>query len=149
MQKRKQLQEKIIKNKKELTNFTTQLLQKSKEQESLQVQLEALKEKVTEKEAVTSIQELVASKILTKEDWYTFKEKFTNVYPNFFLDIKNKGYKLTKAEERLVSLEKLGLDNAEIANMLGVSVDTIFMSRYRLRRKIQAPTEVSLIEYFS
>ncbi|WP_075343866.1 tetratricopeptide repeat protein [Tenacibaculum agarivorans] len=148
-QKRKQLQEKILRNKKELTNFTNQLLQKSKEQELLQFQLEELKEKVTEKEEVTTIQDLVATKILTKEDWYTFKEKFTNVYPNFFLDIKNKGYKLTKAEERLVSLEKLGLDNSEIANMLGVSVDTIFMSRYRLRRKIQAPTDISLIEYFS
>ncbi|KAB1158521.1 hypothetical protein F7018_07845 [Tenacibaculum aiptasiae] len=148
-QKRKQLQEKIEKNKEELTEFTHQLLQKRKEQDELKSQLAELKEKVTEKEAVSSIQDLIATKILTKEDWYTFKKKFTSVYPNFFIDIKNKGYKLTKAEERLVSLEKLGLDNSEIANMLGVSLDTIFMSRYRLRKKITAPKEVSIIEYLS
>ncbi|WP_420553472.1 hypothetical protein [Tenacibaculum aiptasiae] len=148
-QKRKQLLEKIEKNKEELTEFTHQLLQKRKEQDELKSQLAELKEKVTEKEAVSSIQDLIATKILTKEDWYTFKKKFTSVYPNFFLDIKNKGYKLTKAEERLVSLEKLGLDNSEIANMLGVSLDTIFMSRYRLRKKITAPKEVSIIEYLS
>ncbi|WP_299108851.1 tetratricopeptide repeat protein [uncultured Tenacibaculum sp.] len=148
-QKRKQLQVKIKKNKEELTEFTNQLLQKRKEQDELQSQLTELKEKVTEKEAVTSVQDLIATKILTKEDWYIFKKKFVSVYPNFFIDIKNKGYKLTKAEERLVSLEKLGLDNSEIANMLGVSLDTIFMSRYRLRKKIAAPKEVSITEYLS
>lgn len=147
--KKEHLKRELIRNQNELTTFTQQILQKSKEQERLISQLEELKEKVTEKETLNAIQDLVTAKILTKDDWYNFKNKFTKVHPYFFNDIKEKGYKLTKSEERLVALEKLGLDNSEIANMLGVSLDTIFMSRYRLRKKIAAPKEVSITEYLS
>ncbi|WP_408040641.1 tetratricopeptide repeat protein [Tenacibaculum amylolyticum] len=146
-QKKKKLQEKLVKNKEELTSFTNELLQKSKEQEVLKAQLESLKGAVTEKEAVNTVQDLITAKILTKRDWYIFKEKFTNVYPNFLKNIKEKGYNLTKAEERLVALEKLGLDNTEIANMLGVSVESVFTNRYRLRRKINVPKKISLIQF--
>jgi len=147
--KRTQLEKEIERNQTELTDFTKQLLERSKEKETLKLQLEELKEKVTESEVVHSINDLITAKILTKDDWYHFKEKFTKVHPQFFSIINNKGYKLTKSEERLVALEKLGLDNNEIANMLGVSMDSVFTSRYRLRRKIQAPKEVSLVDYLS
>lgn len=147
--KRIQLKKELERNKTELTDYTNQLLSKSKEQEELISQLEELKEKITEEETIGSIEELINSKILTKDDWYLFKDKFTKVYPRFFNHIKNKGYSLTKSEERLVALEKLKLDNNEIANMLGVSVDSIFISRYRLRKKINAPKEISLIEFLS
>ncbi|WP_299158231.1 hypothetical protein [uncultured Tenacibaculum sp.] len=147
--KRIHLKKELRRNKDELIGFTNQLLLKRKEQEELKLQLEKLKVKVVEKETINSIQDLVTSKILTKDDWYIFKEKFIRVHPNFFIEINGKGYKLTKSEERLVALEKLGLDNNEIANMLGVSVDSIFISRYRLRKKISAPKEIPLIEYLS
>lgn len=145
--KRLHLKKELHRNKNELTDFTKRLLLKSKEQEELKFQLEVLKDKITEKETINSIQELMNYKILTKDDWYLFKDKFVRVHPQFFSDIKGKGYKLTKSEERLVALEKLGLDNTEIANMLGVSVDSVFISRYRLRKKINAPKEIPLIEY--
>lgn len=147
--RREQLNQEITRNQEELSNFTNQLLQKSKEQEFLSIQLKELQEVISEKEALHSIEELMTHKILTKDDWYSFKEKFIKVHPKFFTEIKGKGYKLTKSEERLVALEKLGLDNNEIANMLGVSLDSVFISRYRLRKKIEAPKEISLIEYLS
>lgn len=145
--KKKELKRALDRNTKELTTYTQQLLERSKEQQSLKNQLEELKEQVTEKNIVDTVQELLSSKILTKDDWYVFKDKFVKVHPSFFGNIKSKGYKLTKAEERLVALEKLGLDNQEIANILGISVESIFISRYRLRKKIKAPKEISLVEY--
>jgi hypothetical protein len=147
--KKEQLKREIEKNKEELNNFTHQLLLKRKEQEELEQQFEKLKESLKEKESINSIQELIASKILTKDDWYNFKEKFTKVHPSFFNEIRNKGYSLTKSEERLVALEKLKLDNNEIAKILGVSLDSVFISRYRLRKKINAPKEIPLLEFLS
>ena len=58
------------------------------------------------------------------------------------------GYRLTQSEERLVALEKLGLDNYEISRMLGVSKKTVLMSRYRLRKKLNVSKDTPLIEYF-
>lgn len=146
--RRKALALEIERNKQELAGFTQQLIQKSSEQEILKEQLEKLQLENKEEETLTVISDLAASKILTKDDWYNFKEKFTKVYPTFYNNIQKKGYQLTKSEERLITLEKLELDNYEISRMLGVSTDTIFMSRYRLRKKINAPKDIPLVDYF-
>lgn len=93
------------------------------------------------------LHDLIAGKILTKEDWYSFKEKFNQVYPLFFNKIKEKGIKLTNSEERLVSLEKLGLDNNQIAKVLGISLDSVFVNRYRIRKKVNAPKGITILEF--
>ncbi len=146
--RRKQLTEKLKQNKEELKAFTEQLLKKSKEKAELQEQFNRVKNGITPTNTIDEFQELLSTKILTNDDWYDFKEKFLKVYPQFFNNIKNKGYKLTKSEERLIALEKLELDNKEIANMLGISVDSIFNNRYRLRKKLNAPNEISILEFF-
>ncbi len=146
-QKRKRLATKIEKNEKELAKFTKQLLEKGDAQEKLVKELEELKSEFGEKQSLKNLQELTTNKILTKDDWYTFREKFVLVHPNFFSRIENKGYKLTKSEERLVAMEKLGLNTGQIANLLVISEDSVMMNRYRLRKKISAPKGAPILEY--
>ena len=138
----------IEQNEKELSEFVEQLILKSNEQKSLEDQLEQLRSKNVEQESVDVIKDLADSKILTKDDWYQFKEKFAKVHPDLFVKIIEDGYRLTQSEERLVALEKLGLDNYEISRMLGVSKKTVLMSRYRLRKKLNVSKDTPLIEYF-
>ncbi|TCI89981.1 tetratricopeptide repeat protein [Tenacibaculum sp. M341] len=145
--KRKVLNAKIEKNRKELEEFTQQLINKSKVQESLTEELEKLKEEIGAQKSIEKIQDLTSTKILTQEDWYTFKLKFNRVHPNFFNKLKDKGFNLTKAEERLLALEKLYLDTKQIAGMLAISNDSVTKSRSRLRKKINAPRGSSILEY--
>lgn len=137
----------LEKNKKELKEFTQKLIVKSKEQEELSKQLDALKSEIGEKDSLKKLREIAAAKILTKDDWYHFKEKFITVYPSFFDEIREKGYELTPSEERLVSMEKLGLDTRQIANMLAISEDSVMMNRYRIRKKINAPKGAPILDY--
>jgi DNA-binding CsgD family transcriptional regulator len=145
--KRKRVAKKLVSNERELALFTERLLQKSKEQESLFKEIDYLKNEIGEKVSILNLQELASSKILTMDDWYTFKQKFIAVYPLFFLRIEKQKYKLTKSEERLVALEKLGLTSHEIANLLGISFDSVNTNRYRLRKKINAPKEIPIVDY--
>lgn len=145
--KRKALAKKLAKNKKSLEEFTNQLLEKRRVQELLTKEIERLNEEIGEINSSEDIQNLTSVKILTNEDWYTFKEKFINVYPSFFREIKQKGYSLTKAEERLLALEKLFLDTNQIASMLAISNDSVTKSRSRLRKKINAPKGISILNY--
>ncbi|MBQ4805144.1 hypothetical protein J8L88_19950 [Aquimarina sp. MMG015] len=145
--KRKLLSDKIEQNKRELDEFTAQLLDKSRMQETLTNELEALKNELGEKETLQKLQDLTNLKILTPDDWYTFKHKFMMVYPTFFSNLKNKNYDLTKSEERLLVMEKLDLSTSEIANMLAISQDSVTRSRSRLRKKINAPKGSSILEY--
>ena len=145
--KRKALAKKLAKNQKDLEDFTNQLLEKSKVQESLTLELEKLKEEIGNQKSIDKIRDLTTTKILTSDDWYIFKEKFTKVHPTFFIGLKNKGYNLTKSEERLLAMEKLYLDTKQIATMLAISDDSVVRSRSRLRKKVNAPKGSSILEY--
>ena len=129
---------------KELKNYISELLDKIDRQEELIHNTTVIEKKGKD---VKKLHEKIAAKILTKEDWYNFKEKFNQVYPLFFKSIEEKNIYLTKSEQRLVSLEKLGLDNNQIAKVLGISVESVFVNRYRLRKKISAPNTVSILNF--
>lgn len=145
--KRKVIAAQLTRSKEELTSFTKQMLVKGKEQEILKKELDSLKSLYGEKEEHLELQELVDSRILTNEDWATFKSKFANVYKHFFIDLKNKGFKFSDAEERLISLEKLTIKTNEIANMLGISPDSVHTARYRLRKKLNIPKEIAILDF--
>ena len=80
--------------------------------------------------------QLLNSTILTEDDWVTFRHVFDKLYPSFIEEQKILFPDLTPAETRLLVLDKLDLNLQEMANMLGVSKNTIHQTRYRLRRKI-------------
>jgi DNA-binding CsgD family transcriptional regulator len=147
--KRKIIAEQLMRSKKELNDFTQQLLVKSNEQDVLKKEFNSLKSLYGEKEELVELQELADSKILTNEDWDNFKLKFKNVYAHFFINFKNKGFKFSDSEERLVALEKLSLKTNEIANMLGISPDSVHTARYRLRKKLNIPKNIDLIEFLN
>ncbi|BDD09623.1 hypothetical protein FUAX_20550 [Fulvitalea axinellae] len=145
--KREALFRKLEQNKRALEGFTAELLERSREKEILTHELESLKEAFGEKEELGVLLDLASSKILTHDDWNEFKEKFLTVHPHFFIQMQNKGIRLTKSEERLLALEKLSMKTDEIANMLGVSSSSIIKSRYRLRKKLESPKDVSLLDF--
>ncbi len=132
-----------------LSEFTFQLLNKNEEQKLLSKELEQLR-KVSEVEEIVDIKQmenLLSSKILTHEDWECFKHRFTLLHPHFFIKLKANNVQFTNSEERLLALEYLNLNNDEIAGMLGISVRSVITSRYRLRRKVGVPKELSVLEY--
>ncbi len=120
------------------------LSDKSKVKETLTRELEELKTENRRERYGKKLQYLASIKILTPDDWYTCKHKFTMVYPTFFANLKNKNYELTKSEERLLAMEKLDLDNTEIVNMLAISQNSVIRSCSRLRKKINAPKGCSI-----
>lgn len=147
--KRKIIAEQLMRSKKDLNDFTKQLLAKSKEQDVLKKEFDSLKSLYGEKEELVELQELADSKILTNEDWDNFKLKFKSVYAHFFINFKNQGFKFSDSEERLVALEKLSLKTNEIANMLGISPDSVHTARYRLRKKLDIPKNTDIIEFLN
>lgn len=146
-QRSKKLKEKIAHHKRELDIFTTELLHKSQEHELLSSELKVLKESQKTENKLDKLQDLTSSKILTVQDWEEFKVKFENVYPKFFVKARMTNNDITNAEERLLALEKLNLKTPEIANILGVSADSVVKNRYRLRKKLGISRETSITDF--
>lgn len=125
-----------------LFSYTNNLIEKNTAIEEYQREIEKLKNLKSAEiysEKIETLDDLNKSTLLTNDDWEKFKDLFEQVYKGFFVRLKDKFPALTNAETRLVSLVKLNLDNRQMANMLGVSPETITKTKYRLRKKINLP----------
>jgi hypothetical protein len=116
-----------------LTTLTNNYREKSELADNLRTEMERLSHAGEHSEY---LQQLTNSTILTDEDWQQFRLLFEKVHPRFIQDQKTQFPDLTSAELRLLVLEKLNLTTQEMANMLGVSRNTINQTKVRLRKKI-------------
>ena len=74
--------------------------------------------------------------ILTPNDWLQFRELFDKQNPKFIIQLKAQYPILTNTEIRLFLLIKAGFEATKIAAVSGVSTNSIYTSRYRLRKKL-------------
>jgi hypothetical protein len=83
-------------------------------------------------------------KFVTNDDWQRFREQFDKAFPNFSFKLKTEFSQLSQSDTRLFMLIKIGLDNGGIANALGISVASVYTSRYRLRKKLELKEDIDL-----
>ncbi len=127
----------------ELENYTLQLIERSVRIEELNRELEKAKSSISGDCPSYSgaLDHLMQSTILTDDEWSQFKKLFSQVYPGFLAGIRQAHRDLTDTEERLLTLTKLNLTTREVASMLGISVESVNKSRYRLRKKLNVNSE--------
>lgn len=95
---------------------------------------------LTEKKATDTnknlLSQLKTKNILTQDDWEQYQSLFKEVYPDFFPSLQAKFPELSQAEIRYLCLEKLQLTNNEMALVLGVSSNTVRVTKHRIRKKL-------------
>ena len=85
---------------------------------------------------------------ISEEDtWDLFKEAFNNADKDFLKKTKNAHSSLTPNDLRLCAYLRLNLSSKEIAPLLNISVRSVEIKRYRLRKKMDLPHEQGLVEY--
>jgi AraC family transcriptional regulator, chitin signaling transcriptional activator len=88
------------------------------------------------------------SKNINEEDsWNVFKEAFDNADNNFLKKVKAAHTTLTPNDLRLCAYLRLNLSSKEIAPLLNISVRSVEIKRYRLRKKMNLDHEQGLVEY--
>lgn len=68
--------------------------------------------------------------------WNEFEAHFTQVHPDFYKSLSDKYPGLTPTERRLCAFIKLNLTTKEIASIIKCNVESIHMTRSRLRKKM-------------
>ncbi|MGN7515860.1 MAG: tetratricopeptide repeat protein [Allomuricauda sp.] len=129
---------------KELTTHALHLAKKNEVLESLKQKAEALKK---EESAASGYQSLIRSIDFDLQDdtnWKNFSRYFEEVHRDFNSNVKARFPEITSNELRLLALLKMNLSSKEIANILNISNEGIKKARYRLRKKLNIPTEDSL-----
>jgi DNA-binding CsgD family transcriptional regulator/Tfp pilus assembly protein PilE len=92
-------------------------------------------------------EKMIHSTILTDDQWQSFKKTFSSVYPYFIINLNSAKCQLTEGEIRHACLLRLNLTAHQIANIIGVSRDSIRKSNQRLRQKLGFSIQTDLIEY--
>ena len=93
------------------------------------------------------LSKLKSKNILTQSDWKQFQALFNEGHPNFIPSITIKHPNLSQAEIRCLCLEKLKLTNNEMGLILGVSANTIRVTKHRLRKKLNIESQDDLEKF--
>lgn len=136
-------------NKKELEGFMLNFIEKTKLISELEAKLDVFSDNSEGRfpNIDKNISELTQMKILTEENWSQFKIHFEKAYPGLIQQIKESYESLSPAELRMFLLMKLNIDSKEIASILGISIESVKKTRYRLKKKIELKEEDDLNDF--
>ena len=82
-----------------------------------------------------------------EQAWEQFSLHFDRVHGDFLLLLKTKYPNITPSELKLCAYLRMNLSTKEVAQLMNISVRGVEVSRYRLRKKLQIPSEVNLFDY--
>ena len=129
-----------------LTSITLHVIEKNHLLENLRDRLEVLvkDDKRDQKKQLQQLIQQINLNFSHDQYWNEFRETFCQVHSDFFDHLKAHCEELTGNDLRLLSLIKLNLASGDIATLLGISQDSLRVSRYRLKKKLSLNNGESL-----
>ena len=129
----------------ELAVSTMSLIKKN---ELLAVIKEDLKKTTDDgNKSIKSVISTINKNITDDDSWNVFKEAFDTADKDFLKKVKQAHPVLTPNDLRLCAYLRLNLSSKEVAPLLNISVRSVEIKRYRLRKKMDLPHEQGLVEY--
>lgn len=147
--KEKQLEDQIEYKNKQITTHALNILQKNETLKELRDEISAIiknPDKHTVSELKKVLKQIDGSFKLDK-DWEDFKLYFEQIYTGFYAKLKVNFPDITNHEMRHCALIRLNLPISECASILGISHDSVKVSRTRLRKKLGLSPNQNLAEF--
>ncbi len=130
----------------ELTVSTLQLIEKEEFLSSLNEKISQNK-KVMDVDTIQSMLKSVRGSSLA--NWKEFDTRFTSINQSFYQKLNAEFPDLGTTDQKICSLIKLNFSSKEMATLLGISAESVFTSRYRLRKKLNLDKDENLVEFMN
>jgi DNA-binding CsgD family transcriptional regulator len=140
----------IIHKSKELANTTMSLIHKNKIlQQFIDILSDLRKEdaKFRENVKINHLIKKINKEIEHQDNWAVFEKNFDKVHENFLQRLMSNHSDLTPKDLRLAAYLRMNLSSKEIAPLLNISIRSVEISRYRLRKKMNLGHDQNLTEY--
>lgn len=144
------LQQQIFQKNRELTSNNLSLIQKNQYLKELRKMINQVQFQQNPKDVqkqLNKIANLINFGIKVEKDWEGFYSIFHQLNPEFYKDLKRLFPTLTKNDLRVCALLKLNLAIKDIAELLGIAEESVYMKCYRIRKKMSLDSEQKLCEY--
>jgi DNA-binding response OmpR family regulator/DNA-binding CsgD family transcriptional regulator len=86
-------------------------------------------------------------KTLIWNNWTIFQLKFNQTYPHFITNLTQKFPGLTQYEMVFISAHYMGLNTAQLADLLNISDGSVRKSRYRIKKKLGLKKEDDFLNF--
>ncbi|MFN3529854.1 MAG: tetratricopeptide repeat protein [Bacteroidia bacterium] len=150
----KQLHEELLNKElelrgRELTTHTLQIIRKNRLLGELRDKLQKLSKSnpSEQKQIVRDLGKKIDISLVQEKEWVSFNKSFEEVHQGFYSVLHNLHPDLSAAEIRLCALIRLNMSSRDIATILGISADSLRVSRYRLKKKLGLEAEAKLTPY--
>jgi len=104
----------------------------------------SLIESKSDKKVMEPLRKVIQSKIDDSSDWEKFQDQFSAAYPKFVEGLSKNYPGLRTADIKLCCYLKMSMNTKEVAKVTGLSVRAVENKRYRLRKKLDLDTTISL-----
>lgn len=147
--KERQLNEQIEYKNKQLTIYTLHLIQKNESLKELQLEINKILRQPDKKDKseLRNFLSIIDYSFRKDDEWEKFRLYFENVHTGFFENLLKEHPSLTPQELRLCALIRLNLSMQEIATILGISAESVKTARFRLRKKMELPSQETLVDH--
>jgi DNA-binding CsgD family transcriptional regulator len=82
-----------------------------------------------------------------EKSWSVFETHFDKVHENFLQRLREAHNTLSPKDLRMCAFLRMNLSSKEIAPLQNISIRSVEISRYRLRKKLNIAHEQNLIDY--
>ena len=148
VKRKKQLVDQALKNKEnDLARMSAYIVSKNDLLNSIVSDLEyhtSLIENKKDRRLMTPLKKKISEKIDESADWDQFQIQFSLAYPDFIEKLTAKYSDLRSGDIKLCCYLKMNMNTKDIAQITGLSVRAIENKRYRLRKKLNLKTDISL-----
>lgn len=96
---------------------------------------------------LTKISKVIDHELQGDKQWNEFEEIFNQLHDNFMQRLKTSYPELTPRDMRLCAYLRMNFNTKEIAPLLGISVRGVEDTRYRIRKKMQLPSDANITEF--
>lgn len=134
----------------ELAMTTMHLVQKAEILLTVQEALNNIRAKAVAPDVRREIKQLLNLlnfDVKVDEDWDHFAQYFDQVHVDFLKNLRERFPQLSANDYKLCAYLRMNLSTKEIAPLLNISVRGVEGSRYRLRKKLDLPSDANLTEF--
>lgn len=130
---------------KELLSNAMQLIERDVMLDDLKKQLKSLSFNEENKPIIKKI--LNSLKVNRSQKWKEFDAHFTNLNSSFFNSLKEQFPQLSKTDLKICAFINLGFSSKEISQIMGIAVESLNVSRSRLRKKMDLQRGINLSSF--
>lgn len=148
--KRTQMRRELELKTKQLTTHALSILQKNQYLSEISKKLYELSKSENNKELSKSARQIsqqIQNSLKQDDRWEEFRLYFEQVHDDFYAKLKTSFPKLTANDLKQCALVKLNLSLEESATLLGVSAESVRISRYRIQKKMDLNSQAAFHEY--